>query len=113
MLRPDTRRIALWVTYSYWSSAASEDVNSIETLDFELAHPLCLVSEVLIRPFKADFQEVLELERHCVAVAQTALISWDIGCLLHLLTSFSLLCYRMLCTANARYIDPHHNHNFL
>ena len=59
MLQPDTRRrLALWVTNSYWSSAASEDADSIETLDFELAHPLCLISQVLIRPFQADFQLV-------------------------------------------------------
>lgn len=58
VLRPDTQRIAMWVTYSYWSSAASDDADSTETLDFELAHPLCLATEVHIRPFRADFQDV-------------------------------------------------------
>ncbi|GAB4815952.1 hypothetical protein N2152v2_002998 [Parachlorella kessleri] len=40
----------------YWSSAGSEDENSVEVLSFALAHPLCLVRRIDLRPFKAFFQ---------------------------------------------------------
>ncbi len=42
----------------YWSSGSSDDVNSSETLDFKLAHPVCVVHEVHLQPFKAYFQLV-------------------------------------------------------
>ena len=42
----------------YWSSGPSQDVNSSETLDFKLAHPVCVVHEVHLQPFKAYFQPV-------------------------------------------------------
>ena len=42
----------------YWSSGPSEDVDSSETLDFRLAHPVCVVHEVHLQPFKAYFQLV-------------------------------------------------------
>lgn len=42
----------------YWSSSPSDDVNSTETLDFKLAHPLCMVHEIHVQPFKAYFQPV-------------------------------------------------------
>ena len=42
----------------YWCSGPSDDVDSIETLDFKLAHPLCVVHEIALQPFKADFQPV-------------------------------------------------------
>lgn len=35
-----------------------QDEDSVEVLTFALAHPLCLVREVDIRPFKAFFQWV-------------------------------------------------------
>ncbi|KAL0047192.1 hypothetical protein WJX82_009068 [Trebouxia sp. C0006] len=40
----------------YWSSGPSEDVDSSEALDFKLAHPVCVVHEVHLQPFKAYFQ---------------------------------------------------------
>ncbi len=40
----------------YWSSGPSDDVDSTETLDFKLAHPLCVVHEIQLQPFKAYFQ---------------------------------------------------------
>lgn len=42
----------------YWSSGPSDDVDSTETLDFRLAHPLCVVRGVALQPFKAYFQSV-------------------------------------------------------
>ena len=42
----------------YWSSGPSDEVNSSETLDFKLAHPVCVVHEVHLQPFKAYFQAV-------------------------------------------------------
>ncbi len=42
----------------YWSSGSSDDVNSSEALDFKLAHPVCVVHEVHLQPFKACFQLV-------------------------------------------------------
>ncbi len=42
----------------YWSSGASDDVDSSETLDFKLAHPVCVVHAVHLQPFKAYFQPV-------------------------------------------------------
>ena len=42
----------------YWCSGPSHDVNSVETLDFKLAHPLCVIHEIALQPFKADFQPV-------------------------------------------------------
>lgn len=42
----------------YWSSGPSDEINSSETLDFKLAHPVCVVHEVHLQPFKAYFQPV-------------------------------------------------------
>ena len=42
----------------YWSSGPSEEVDSSEMLDFKLAHPVCVVHEVHLQPFKACFQPV-------------------------------------------------------
>lgn len=36
----------------------SQDPDSTEALTFQLAHPLCLVTEVALRPFRAWFQWV-------------------------------------------------------
>lgn len=52
-LRPSSRSRDLMC---YWSSRGSEDPDSCEALAFRLAHPLCLVTEVQLRPFKAFFQ---------------------------------------------------------
>ncbi|KAA6422551.1 MAG: hypothetical protein FRX49_07412 [Trebouxia sp. A1-2] len=40
----------------YWSSGPSNEVDSSEALDFKLAHPVCVVHEVHLQPFKAYFQ---------------------------------------------------------
>ena len=42
----------------YWSSGPSEDPDSSETFDLRLAHPVCVVQEVALQPFKAYFQRV-------------------------------------------------------
>ena len=57
MLNPCTRSRSLWQP-NYWSSAGSESASANEVLTFRLAHPLCLVREVQLRPFKAHFQLV-------------------------------------------------------
>jgi hypothetical protein len=46
-----TRRLAC-----YWSSAGSADAGSAEAAAFHLAHPLCLVTAVQVRPYRAWFQ---------------------------------------------------------
>ena len=45
-------------TRCYWSSKGSQDEESSEWLLLSLAHPLCLVQHVSIRPFRATFQRV-------------------------------------------------------
>ena len=57
MLNPSTRSRSLWQP-NYWSSAGSESASANEVLTFRLAHPLCLVREVQIHPFRAHFQLV-------------------------------------------------------
>ncbi len=42
----------------YWSSKGHEDVDSDENLLLLLAHPACLVREVHVQAFKAEFQQV-------------------------------------------------------
>ena len=42
----------------YWSSGPSDDAESSETLDFKLAHPLCVVHEIQLQPCEADRQLV-------------------------------------------------------
>jgi hypothetical protein len=46
-----TRRLAC-----YWSSAGSADAGSAEAAAFALAHPLCIVTAVQVRPYRAWFQ---------------------------------------------------------
>ncbi|KAL4419887.1 hypothetical protein ABPG75_006985 [Micractinium tetrahymenae] len=53
VLRPASRTRDLMC---YWSSRGSPTEHSSEALAFRLAHPLCLVSEVQLRPFRAFFQ---------------------------------------------------------
>ena len=57
VLNPTIRSRSLWQP-NYWSSAGSESVSANEVLTFRLGHPLCLVREVQIRPFRAHFQLV-------------------------------------------------------
>ena len=57
VLNPSTCSRSLWQP-NYWSSAGSESASANEFLTFRLAHPLCLVREVQIRPFRAHFQLV-------------------------------------------------------
>jgi hypothetical protein len=42
--------------FCYWSSSGSEDQNSDEFAAYRLCHPLCVVSSVQVRPFRAWFQ---------------------------------------------------------
>ena len=42
--------------FCYWSSLGSEDENSKEWVAYRLCHPLCVVSNIQIRPFRAWFQ---------------------------------------------------------
>ena len=37
----------------YWSSRGSPDTQGSEALTCQLAHPLCLVTQVQLRPFRA------------------------------------------------------------
>ncbi|KAK9829813.1 hypothetical protein WJX72_008039 [[Myrmecia] bisecta] len=55
VLRPEPRNTRNWAV-CYWSSKGSDDEESAETMTLQLAHPLCLVNEIRIRPFKAYFQ---------------------------------------------------------
>ena len=74
MLTPSIRSRSLWQP-NYWSSAGSETASSNEVLTFRLAHPLCLVREVQIRPFRAHFQLVSAgwlTAPHCGTVARCA-----------------------------------------
>ena len=45
----------------YWSSKGNADEHSDEQLVLRLAHPACLVREVQIQAFRAEFQEVSPL----------------------------------------------------
>lgn len=42
--------------FCYWSSSGSENENSNEFVAYRLCHPLCVVSSVQVRPFRAWFQ---------------------------------------------------------
>ncbi|KAL2628823.1 hypothetical protein R1flu_013509 [Riccia fluitans] len=42
--------------WSYWSSKGHKNPEEPETLTYKLNSPLCLIEEVKIRPFKADWQ---------------------------------------------------------
>lgn len=49
-------RVTFGMGVSYWSSKGSRSPDSIDWVAFRLAHPLCLLREVRLRPFKAWFQ---------------------------------------------------------
>lgn len=42
----------------YWSSIGSPDPASSEWIGLRVVHPLCLLREIQIRPYKAYFQMV-------------------------------------------------------
>ncbi|KAL3162180.1 hypothetical protein ABBQ32_009887 [Trebouxia sp. C0010 RCD-2024] len=55
VLDPSTR-IRGFMGACYWCSGPSDDEDSTETLDFKLAHPLCVVRHIIVQPFRAAFQ---------------------------------------------------------
>lgn len=60
VLDPSTR-IRGFMGACYWCSGPSDDEDSTETLDFKLAHPLCVVRQIIVQPFRAAFQLVSSL----------------------------------------------------
>ena len=57
VLDPSTR-IRGFLGACYWCSGPSDDADSTETLDFRLAHPLCVVRDIIVQPYGAAFQPV-------------------------------------------------------
>lgn len=49
-------RVTFGMGVSYWSSKGSDSAGSVDWVALRLAHPLCLLREVRLRPFKAWFQ---------------------------------------------------------
>jgi len=56
LLSPRSHPRRRWEACSYWSSAGSADAASDERLSFRLAHPLCVATALVVRPFAAHFQ---------------------------------------------------------
>lgn len=49
-------RVTFGMGVSYWSSKGSDSAGSMDWVALRLAHPLCLLREIRLRPFKAWFQ---------------------------------------------------------
>ncbi|KAK2078552.1 hypothetical protein QBZ16_003392 [Prototheca wickerhamii] len=49
-------RVTFGMGVSYWSSKGSDSAGSVDWVALRLAHPLCLLREIRLRPFKAWFQ---------------------------------------------------------